>query len=111
METSLSVLGAEHASKLTSMAKLAYMLRDQHQEDKAIELIASCLERRRKVLGSSHPATGNPRKALKRGEIRRMIRTATMGMVLTVFLGPGLTDVLEVMHRKMGMERNRSTTL
>jgi hypothetical protein len=33
-----------------------------------------------------------------------MIRTATMGIMLTVFLGPGLTSVLEVMHRKMGIQ-------
>jgi Tetratricopeptide repeat len=54
METMKSVLGVEHPSTRTSMANLAYTLKDQNHDDEALELVTSCLNLRMKVLGPSH---------------------------------------------------------
>ena len=56
-ETRTRVLRAEHPDTLTSMANLAYTLKDQNHDDEATQLMTSCMEIREKVLGPSHPDT------------------------------------------------------
>jgi hypothetical protein len=55
MKTRKRVLGLEHPSTLTSMANLAYTLKDQGRDVEAVGLMDSCLELRVNVLGQSHP--------------------------------------------------------
>jgi len=51
------VLGAEHPSKLTSMANLAFTLKSQDRNDKAISLLEECLQLQERLLGPQHAHT------------------------------------------------------
>jgi putative hemolysin len=57
METSLTVLGREHPSTLTSMANLASTYRNQGRWKEAEELQAKEWEICQRVLGEEHPDT------------------------------------------------------
>ncbi|KAB8069868.1 hypothetical protein BDV29DRAFT_182039 [Aspergillus leporis] len=60
METSKTVLGAEHPSTLTSMANLAYTWESQGKLHDALALMKNCSELRSKVLGPNHPDARAP---------------------------------------------------
>lgn len=49
------VLGAEHLGTLTSMANLAFTLKEQGRGAEALSLMKDCVRLRSKVLGSDHP--------------------------------------------------------
>jgi hypothetical protein len=57
METSKTVLGAEHPSTLTSMANLASMYRNYGRWKEAEELQVQELKLYSKVFGEEHPNT------------------------------------------------------
>ncbi|KAF1818224.1 uncharacterized protein K489DRAFT_292282, partial [Dissoconium aciculare CBS 342.82] len=57
METSKTVLGAEHPYTLTSMANLAGTYTDQKRWTEAEELLLPAVDAYQRVLGISHPDT------------------------------------------------------
>jgi putative hemolysin len=57
METSKTVLGAEHPDTLTSMANLASTYHNQGRWNEAEKLEVQVMETRKTVLGAEHPDT------------------------------------------------------
>jgi hypothetical protein len=57
METSKTVLRAEHPDTLTSMANLASTYRNQGRWGEAEQLDVRVMETRKTVLGAEHPDT------------------------------------------------------
>ena len=64
METSLSVLGAEHPFTLTSMNNLAFTWKEHGRDVEAIELMKKCVLLRTSILGIDHPHTVSSATAL-----------------------------------------------
>ncbi|KAL2847247.1 hypothetical protein BJY01DRAFT_212762 [Aspergillus pseudoustus] len=64
METSKTVLGAEHPDTLTSMANLAYTWKSQGRVLEALALLKESCRLRHKVLGPDHPSTREAVNAL-----------------------------------------------
>ena len=51
----MKVLGAEHPHTLTSMDNLARTWRGTGKKTAAVQMMSDCVQRRRRVLGASHP--------------------------------------------------------
>ncbi|KAF2475564.1 uncharacterized protein BDR25DRAFT_350908, partial [Lindgomyces ingoldianus] len=95
IETFKRVLGEEHPDTLTSMNNLAFTLKGQGYQGKAISLMEGCFQLREKVLGPQHPYTASSLSCLNEwrleamniakmcwnssGEIFSVIETAILG--------------------------------
>lgn len=56
METSKSLLGAQHPDMLDSMASLAFTWKDQGLHEGALALMKDCVEARQQISGPYHSA-------------------------------------------------------
>jgi len=66
------VLGEEHLDTLTSMDNLAFTLKGQDHNDKAISLMERCFQLQKKVLGPQHPYTTSSLKALNEWQLENI---------------------------------------
>ena len=58
------MLGQEHPDTLTSIANLAFTLKDQIRYKEAISLMESCFELQKRILGPKHSDTESSLQAL-----------------------------------------------
>jgi hypothetical protein len=64
METRKTKLGVDHPDTLTSMNNLAFTLKGNGKEIKAIRLMKDCVRFRKRVLGLDHPHSISSCRAL-----------------------------------------------
>ena len=69
VETRKRVLGEEHPDTLTSIANLAFTMREQGRVTEAIRLMAECVQLHNRVLGPKHPYALSSATALAEWQI------------------------------------------
>ena len=92
VETRKRVLREEHPDALTSVHNLAFTLKRQGHNDKAISLMEKCLQLQEQVFGPQHPYTISSLEALNRWQLENM----KMGFTRTMFVCCKLIGILGI---------------
>jgi hypothetical protein len=64
METRKTKLGADHPDTLRSMANLAFTFESVGRRSVGIDLLRTCVDKQRRILGPAHPDTVSNSDAL-----------------------------------------------